>query len=144
MAEAALRLWAKIDKRGPDECWPWQAAMNKYGYGMFWFEGMMQHAHHVVYVLVVGRVPEDKDVCHDCNHSWCCNPAHLFLATHLVNMQDRNAVGNFGHSCLTWEKVRKIRELRNEGESMNNLAAAFNVSHSAIRNILDNTTWKEG
>lgn len=27
------RLWAKVDKRGPDECWPWQARRSPKGYG---------------------------------------------------------------------------------------------------------------
>src|SRR5215510_2773819 len=31
----ARRFWPKVNKLGPDECWLWQASLNKGGYGQF-------------------------------------------------------------------------------------------------------------
>jgi hypothetical protein len=28
------RFWAKVDRRGPDECWLWTATTNEHGYGV--------------------------------------------------------------------------------------------------------------
>jgi len=29
------RFWDKVDKRGPDECWPWLANIEPTGYGTY-------------------------------------------------------------------------------------------------------------
>jgi hypothetical protein len=29
------RFWAKVDKRGPEDCWEWQACTDQFGYGQF-------------------------------------------------------------------------------------------------------------
>lgn len=89
-------LWANIDKRGPDECWPWMRKLRAGGHGQLrWMTGQIG-AHVAVYEVTYGEVPEDPDrpgrkldvdhLCHDpavcslkteCPHRACCNPAHL-------------------------------------------------------------------
>jgi len=32
------RFWSKVDKRGPDECWPWTAASIPGGWGYFYLD----------------------------------------------------------------------------------------------------------
>jgi hypothetical protein len=34
------RFWSKVDKRGAGECWPWRAATNDDGYGLFRMPGL--------------------------------------------------------------------------------------------------------
>jgi hypothetical protein len=80
------RLWAKIEKRGPDECWPWTAATNASPNARGGPYGKLgdQHpsrktvlAHRVVYAEAVGPIPDGFQVDHLCGFSLCCNPAHL-------------------------------------------------------------------
>lgn len=84
--------------RGPDtECWLWKASVNRKGYGQFRFQGSMQPAHRVSYVLRYGSITGGKEldhICHNnsgctggvnCLHRRCVNPNHLEPVTSAVN-----------------------------------------------------------
>jgi len=93
----ADRLWSRVDRRGPDECWPWQGATNKKGYGALW-NGVDKNvgAHVAAYELTFGPIPDGMDACHTCDNPSCCNPAHIFPGTRRDNMQDCAAKGRNG------------------------------------------------
>jgi hypothetical protein len=81
------RLWSKIDRRGPDECWPWIArARNARGYGLISVGLTNRPAHRVVYELTFGPVPILLDIDHLCRNTACCNPAHLEAVTRRENL----------------------------------------------------------
>lgn len=85
----AERFWPKVDKRGPDECWPWLAALHEYGYGMISVggkKGGMRRAHRIAYELEVGPIPEGLDLDHLCRNRRCVNPAHLEPVTRRENL----------------------------------------------------------
>ena len=48
------RFWDTIDKRGPDECWSWQAHTNSKGYGQLRLAGKKVLSHRLVYCLHQG------------------------------------------------------------------------------------------
>ena len=86
------RFWSKVDRRGPDECWPWTAHTQAKGYGTFGIGNRPYPAHRVAYELTHGVVPDTRIfVCHSCDTPGCCNPAHLFLGSHDDNMADMKA-----------------------------------------------------
>jgi len=92
----AERLWPKIDRRGPDECWPWLASFTK-GYGQIGSGGRgghTVHAHRVAYELLVGPVPSGLHLDHLCRNRWCCNPAHCEPVTIGENL--RRGIGPSG------------------------------------------------
>ena len=97
------RLNHYIDKRGPDECWPWTGALGR-GYGIIWANGVSSRAYREAFKLWVGPVPAGAHldhVCHDpsvcsltvdCPHRSCCNPAHLKAVTPRANTMRSNAI----------------------------------------------------
>lgn len=82
----AERFWEKVDVRGPDECWPWLAAVNRYGYGKFQLRGHDRKAHRVAYELVVGFIPDGLTIDHLCRERACCNPSHMEPVTNRENV----------------------------------------------------------
>ena len=87
---AEKRFWAKVDKKGPNECWFWEAGMNDDGYGRFFYKRvnkkcLIVYAHRFVYELMVGPIPEGLEPDHLCRNPACVNPAHLELVTRRTN-----------------------------------------------------------
>ena len=125
------RFWRKVDKRSPDDCWPWAASRNK-GYGVFYLpsEGRTTQAHRVAWLLSNGSIPPDLYVCHRCDNRPCCNPAHLFLGTHRDNMDDAKKKHRMpGPRKLTDEEVRQIRAATDTQKS---IAEHFGISRSYV------------
>ena len=117
------RFWQKVDKKGPDECWPWTAAVRnpKEGYGAFWLDGRHQPANRVALLFSGVDVPSGMVACHRCDNPGCCNPAHLFPGTPKANNDDkvakrRHAAGDsHGMAKLTQQQVAEIRAHRPPG-----------------------------
>lgn len=86
------RFWSKVDRRGPDECWPWTACYSRNGYGWFGVNGKGWVATRMAWFLTHGS-PPDGFVCHRCDNPQCVNPAHLFVGSHTDNMRDAVAKG---------------------------------------------------
>lgn len=95
-----VRFWAKVDKRGPNECWPWLGAITRYGYGKFSIStGKACTATRVAYQLTLGEIPEGMFILHRCDNPACVNPNHLFIGTANDNMADQRA------KCRHWRKL---------------------------------------
>jgi hypothetical protein len=89
------RYWSKVDRRGPDECWPWLAGKGGHGYGVFYPGGGKQElAHRMALKLTVGEPEGGRNhALHSCGNKPCCNPAHLRWGTHADNMNDARLDG---------------------------------------------------
>jgi hypothetical protein len=68
------------------ECWVWTKSRTANGYGTARFEGHGTTAHRVVYTLVKGPVPDDKDLDHLCRNRLCVNPDHLEIVDRRENL----------------------------------------------------------
>lgn len=87
-------FWAKVDIRGPDECWNWKASLvGPLGYGQFRVRPRTVRSNRIVALLTFGEAPVEMDVLHNCDNPKCCNPKHLFFGTHQDNMDDKASKG---------------------------------------------------
>lgn len=145
------RFWQRVQKAGPDECWPWLGAQGGYGHGMFWFsaERKRESAHAIALELATGiRRPDGLYCCHRCDNPPCCNPAHLYYGTPRKNGADmvdraRNPRGVQKHNALLSEaQVVEIRTRYFAGETAAALAAEFGIRTGHLSNITRGRMWK--
>ena len=145
------RFWAKVDKRGPDDCWEWEGCRINGGYGMIRRDsdpkGPRVVAHRLAWELTNGPIPKALLVCHRCDNRPCVNPSHLFLGTQADNIQDSIAKGRFnghlhGRRKLSEGEVFEIRRryTGSFGEQAK-LATEYRVGRSAICSILSGKSW---
>jgi hypothetical protein len=96
------RFWIKVDKSstsilpGVDTpCWNWTAGLRSKitRYGAFKFNNKTVDAHRVAFELQKGPIPDGLLVLHKCDNRICVRGDHLFLGTHLDNVQDMSNKG---------------------------------------------------
>jgi hypothetical protein len=93
--ELVGRYWKYVDKRGPEDCWPWLGGRNYSGRGTFSVNRIGYRAPRIAWMIAHGADPVLL-VCHSCDNPNCVNPAHLWLGTHKDNAQDMVAKGRAG------------------------------------------------
>lgn len=70
-------LWNQIVK---GDCWNWTGTLNNRGYGaVSWGERNPKQVHRLIYELLIGPIPDGKELHHKCKNRRCCNPEHLEL-----------------------------------------------------------------
>jgi hypothetical protein len=157
-------FWSRVSVATPDDCWEWQRARTKAGYGVFWFHQQHWYAHRFVMALA-GHELDGLYVCHTCDNPPCCNPSHLFVGTAQANSLDMYAKGRHPKSWLmgpapwryapgdnqgeagwnaklTSERVKEIRERHTNGERPTDIARRFGVHRATVNDVIARRTWK--
>ena len=122
------RFWAKVERWGPDACWPYRGHARNDGYGDF--NGEL--AHRVAYRLAKGD-PGSYEIQHlsDCSSRLCCNPAHLVTTK-------RRSAGGRPPSKLTTESAAAIVESPLSAKA---LAVQYDTSPAYIYRVRSGARW---
>lgn len=154
--------WRFERKRTPTdaaECWEWEGARTKDGYGIFWDgtkhersgANRMIGAHRWAYMRYVGDIPEGHEVCHSCDNPPCVNPSHLYTDTHAANASRAWQLGRntplLGEdnpkSKMTAAGVVEARERHAAGGvTIAELAREFGVTPTSMGRIIHRRVWK--
>lgn len=141
------RFWAAI-QRCPHEpyclycCWLWHGAQKAGGYGVIAKDGRSQRANRLMWELHNQQSLPPRSlfyvVEHLCSNPQCVNPWHLSYSTQRQNVKTALIADRPGmcRRKLSNEDVRQIRLLRQTGKRLKVLAEQFDVSVTAIKNIL--------
>jgi hypothetical protein len=154
--ELAARFWKHVAKRSAQECWLWRGRNVPRGYPSIRIEGRAYKASRVAWWLHHGEwPPRGLHACHHCDTPSCVNPRHLFLGTQRENMRDaskKGRVGNpahvqvrgerQGHSKLTEEAVRIIRNAPANTATYDALAERFGIARATVYGIRSRRWWK--
>lgn len=76
----------KINK--DTNCWEWLLSKDNWWYWRCKNKWIVDRIHRISYKVFVWEIPKWLLVCHKCDNPICCNPEHLFLWTHIDNMND--------------------------------------------------------
>lgn len=144
-------------------CWIWIGRKHKKGYGLF---GDNLLAHRLSWEFNVGPILNGLWVLHNCpneDNKSCINPKHLWLGTHQDNYEDavlkgQMASGNKhgfishpeaipkgeknGQAKITEEQALEILSLYQSGIRQYILSKKYNLSRSAIHNLVHGVRWK--
>lgn len=137
-------------------CWLWDGSFRSVGYGVMFLNGKHVAAHRASYSAFKEDPPEGLFVCHRCDVTACVNPDHLFLGTHLDNMEDAKKKGRFRsgptgkpgmtgeqhpQAKLTTEQVVSIQRALATKEPISHIARRHNISRPNIYLIKDGKAW---
>jgi hypothetical protein len=127
-------------------CWLWIGTI-QYGkeYGVLGNKG--KKAHRLSWEIHFGPIPLGMHVLHKCDVPSCVNPDHLFLGTHVVNMQDRQRKGRTKSALGERQHLAKLNrakviEIRNSEETLDALAIRFGVNKTTIWQVKTKRTWR--
>jgi hypothetical protein len=137
-ADRVARFWARVDIRGPDECWPWNGRRSDRGYGEYGLSDKTWRAHRYALIVSGKDVPDDKIVMHSCDNPPCCNPRHLKVGTNLDNNRDMVAKGRdrqlrgADNPNTKLSETDKRRIIARRGEPLRVVANDYGVARSTI------------
>ena len=92
------RLWSKVVKGpGENDCWGWTDVLSKDGYAYLGVDGRKGGkflVHRLLYELMIGPIPDGKELDHLCRNRWCVRPDHQEPVTRQVHVSRGEATSS--------------------------------------------------
>ncbi len=148
-AKDVERFSGKYTSPAADACWLWQGGKSTAGYGVFRMRDKTFLAPRVSYTIAHGQIPAGMLIRHTCDTPACVNPTHLLLGTDADNAMDKVRRGRVPdmrgernpRARLTAVEVVAVRDLRQEGLTLAQIARLFDIGVTAISRIASRRTW---
>jgi hypothetical protein len=132
------RFWKRVRKDvtqvfhhptlGP--CWEWTGAADSFGYGRIWYNGKLELATHIAWLLETGHFPIN-DALHACDNPSCVRFSHLFDGSAKANSEDMVRKGRQGGS-ISNVQARAIKDAYASGTNQHQLAAQYGLTQAGI------------
>lgn len=124
-------------------CHEWGGGLSD-GYGRIDIDGRSVRTHRASYEYHHGPIPAGLVVCHHCDNRRCWNPDHLFAGTRAQNQTDmtekgRSTKGETNPKAVLTED--QVLAIASDCRSQHQIAAAFGISRSAVRDIKTGRNW---
>jgi hypothetical protein len=132
-------------KESSSGCIEW-VKFKKLGYGVAGFNGRIEQAHRVAWIIKNGPIPKGMQINHICHNRACIKIDHLYLGTQKENMRDMDMSGrrnktfgiNNGMAKLNNDLVKLIRKDKRTNAA---IAKDFSVSKSLISAVRRFLIW---
>lgn len=142
------KFWSRVSVGSMDECWLWSGSTTKAVYGLVGHPITKKtlKPHRVSYALKVGVIPAGVLVCHTCDNTRCCNPAHLYGGSSKDNARDMDQRGRRAimrgetHARAKLTKSQMLEIYRMPGKQRD-IAAIYGVSQTCVWNIKNGRSW---
>jgi len=147
------RFFEKVEiPNGKEGCWIWVGSIGGGRYGGFLFNGKVELAHRMAWMIRYGKISSGAYICHHCDNTKCVNSEHLFKGDQFANMADMMNKGRGRNgllkgeqittSKLTEQSVREIKELIKNKIPGVNIAKLYGVHKATISDIKVGKNWK--
>jgi hypothetical protein len=146
------RFWARVNIKGPDDCWIWNGAKDSNGYGTVRYNSKFYGAHRFAYACTHGDESiKGWDILHSCDVPLCCNPSHHFRGDQTDNNKDRDSKkrnarhARHGKAKLLASDIEEIRRLAKKPYwgFQTRMAERFGIATSGVNRIISGELWKD-
>lgn len=145
----AEKFWSRVNIKSDAECWEWMGPRTDRGYGVYApLPGVLLRTHRIAYALFNNGIDESLFVCHKCDNTACCNPAHLFLGTPKDNTQDMVKKGRVTKlhgeaNPMAKLSVGQVRSIFVDPRTNREIANSYDIEKTLVSMIRLRKIWAE-
>lgn len=141
-----INLYLSVNRE--TQCREWQGTVDKDGYGKITHSRQTIRPHRAIYESFYRvKLQPQQQLNHTCDSRRCCNALHLYVGTQQQNIKDRDRKNRQArgeknaNTSLTESKVREIRNLRAQGNTLEKIAKTLSIPKGTVAGITSRRNW---